>query len=126
MLLDGSLALTKKTALNPENAKFSTFDAAMKPLDSYESAFQAGGLLGIAAPTGLTALKSSIAELAKDYRLQGVVVLDQPEAILQDARTQKTVFVKKGDRLGELTIKEIKEAAVILACYGEETVLQIQ
>ena len=115
----------------PRLAISQTFDASSysiktKPLENYESAFQTGGLLGTANPAGLAVLKSSIGELAKDYRLQGVVILDKPEAILQDARTQKTIFVKTGESLGELTVKEIREGSIVLTCYGEDATIKIE
>lgn len=95
-------------------------------LASYEAAFDKSGLFGRLTSEGAGILKSSIGELVKDYRLKGVVLLDEPEAILEDARTQKSLFVKAGDHVGELTVKEIKEGKIILKYYGEEKVLQIE
>lgn len=99
----------------------------LDPEESYLTAFEGSTLFGNAS-LGLSApvLQASVAELAKDYRLKGVVLADEPEAIVEDARTQKTLFVEVGGRLGELTVKEIKEGFIILAYLGEETRLDIQ
>lgn len=99
--------------------------SAVRPLADYEEAFQKNSLFG-AGPNSFSVLKSSISELLKDYRLKGVVLGNEPEAILEDARTQRSVFVKQGASLGELTIKSIQEGAVVFVYYGEEKELKIQ
>lgn len=99
----------------------------VRALQDYEPAFQAGSFFGSALPgSTLTVFKASIHELAKDYRLKGVMMLGEAEAIIEDARTQKSLFVKKDEKLGELEVREIRESAVVLSYYGEETVLQIE
>ncbi len=95
-------------------------------VSSYESSFDRSGLFGKVSSEGPVFLKSTIADLVKDYRLKGVVLLNEPEAILEDARTQKSIFLKTGDHLGELTVKEIKEGKIVLKYYGEEKELQIE
>ena len=93
----------------------------------YLSNFDRSALFGAAAMgTGAASLQASLAELTKDYRLQGVILTDEPEAIIQDARTQKTIFVKKGGQLGDLTVKEIKEGTAVLGYLGQEIKLEIQ
>ena len=52
--------------------------------------------------------------------------MGEPEAIIEDAKTQKTLFVKAGEPLGDLTVKEVKEGVVILASSGGEISLKIQ
>lgn len=101
--------------------------SSLESLSSYESAFQKSVLFGLYHPeSNLPVLQSSIAELAKDYRLKGIIILDEPEAILEDARTQKSTFVKIGDKVGELTVKEIKEGSLVLSYYGEEKEMRIE
>ena len=99
----------------------------IEPQEVYLKNFDRSSLFGNASSgTGTPALQVSLTELAKDYRLQGVVLTDEPEAIIQDARTQKTIFVRLGEQLGELKVKEIKEGMVILAYLGEEIKLEIR
>ena len=99
----------------------------LEPQEVYLTNFDRSALFGDApAGIGTPVLQASLAELTKDYRLQGVLLMDDPEAIIQDARTQKTIFVKKGGQLGELTVKEIKEGLIILTYLGEEIKLEIQ
>lgn len=107
--------------------------AQVKPLKSIESQesylahFERSALFGAAGlGAGAPALQANLAEIAKDYRLQGVLISDDPEAIVQDAKTQKTMFVKKGELLGKLTVSEIKEGAIILSYMSQEFKLEIQ
>ena len=106
----------------------STLEAsAVQSFAHYEKSFQGRGFLGGGENlSGLAVLKTSINELVKDYRLKGTVILSEPEAIVEDARTQKTIFVKTGQQLGELKVKEVAEGKLVLAYYGEETVLLIE
>lgn len=99
--------------------------AELDPEASYLREFEGSALFGYASGISAPALQASLAELAKDYRLKGVVLMDEAEAILEDAKTQKTVFVKIGEQVGDLTVKEIKEGFVVLSYVGEEIRLEI-
>lgn len=119
----GTKVTISKTS-NPGNA---SSDFSLEPLSFYEEPFQKAILFGFSSPqVPLTVLRTSIAELAKDYRLKGVVILDEAEAIFEDARTQKIIFLKEGERLGELEIRDIKEGSVVLGYYGEEKEMRIE
>ena len=48
------------------------------------------------------------------------------EAVLADARTNKNIFVKEGDEINGVHIKEIREGSVILSYFDEEKELQLQ
>lgn len=99
----------------------------LEPLSSYEEAFHRSGLFGLYTyASNLPVFKSSIQELMKDLRLKGIVIIDQAEAIIEDAKTQKSTFLKAGHQIGELTVKEINDGAVVLSYYGEEKEMRIQ
>lgn len=88
--------------------------------------FSGSPLFGVrAVASGLPAIRGSISELSKDYRLQGVMLSGEPEAIVQDTKTNKTVFVRAGDSLGDLKVKSIQEGRMILEYLGEEKGLTI-
>lgn len=107
----------------PEN-----FDLDLEQQSTYIKTFDQGTLFGgpALAPGSSQVLLSSAADLVKDYRLLGVVLGGTAEAIVEDARTQKTNFVKVGERVGELTVKEISEGFVVLDYLNNEVKLQIQ
>lgn len=101
--------------------------SSLEPLSSYESAFQSSRLFGWQVPQiSLPSLGSSIQELVKDFRLKGIVILKEPEAIVQDARTQKNIFVREGDQMGEVTVKEIEQDSIVLSYSGEEIKLRME
>lgn len=100
-----------------------------EPLPIYEKVFEQNGLLGfsVAAPASNSpALKISIREAVKDYRLKGVIILDSPEALVADARTQKSVSLKAGDSLGPMTVKAIREGSVTLSMGNDEIELRME
>ena len=67
----------------------------------------------------------SASELAKDLRLKGIVAINEPEALIQDARTQKTILTKVGDAVAELQVKEIGADYIILEHQKDEIKLTI-
>ena len=102
-------------------------DNLIEPLSNYENVFKGNGLLGFyESKTGSAAPKVSINELTKDYRLKGIISGDAPEAILEDARTQKSIFAKKGEQLGDLQVKDIRATGVILSSGAEEKELHME
>lgn len=113
--------------VNLSQAYLETSKQAREPFASYQAVFDKNTLFGaVAANASTPVLKASIAELVKDYRLKGVILTAEPEAIVEDARTQKTVFVKVGQQVGDLTVKEIKDGMMVLSYLGEEIKLEIQ
>lgn len=100
---------------------------ATEPLDSYNSNFQTSPLFGYqpvqaSAPVQQTALS----DLIRDFRLKGVMLSGEPEALVEDAKNQKTLFLKTGDPLGEVRVKAIEEGRIILEYHGEEQALKIE
>ena len=95
--------------------------------DAYLRVFDRSTLFGGAPAASLLVPQVSPTELVKDYRLKGVVLKGgDSEAVIEDARTQRSSFVKKGETLGGLTVKEIGEGFVILSCQSGETRLGFQ
>jgi len=70
--------------------------------------------------------ESSFLDLVKDYRLRGIALFTSPEGIIEDATTGHTVFVKEGEKLGQVTVKQIKGESIVLFYDGEEFELKIQ
>lgn len=95
--------------------------AELQPLPQYLTSLSSHSLFGIPEKEKSSSIGNSIKELTRNFRLQGIVVLEQPEAILNDAGSQKTFFVKQGERLGELTLKAILADSVVLV-YGDEKI----
>lgn len=95
-------------------------------LSAYQLAFEKSSLFGNISNQPLIADRVAIAEIVKDYRLKGVVIMNEPEAMIEDARTQKINYLRKGSQVGELVVKEIKEGLVVLLYGTQEARLEIQ
>lgn len=101
-------------------------ESSLRPLSEYEQAIRTSLFFG-AEPTkgSLPVLKASMKELTKDFRLKGVVIMDEPEAIVMNARTNESLFVGVGDMLGEVTVKSIEEGRVVLSYFGQEREMKV-
>lgn len=92
----------------------------------YMGSFEKNTIFGVASSGQIaSALWASLSEQSKDYRLKGILLAEESEAIVEDAKTQKTLFVKKGDKLGELVVKDIKGGYIVLAYLNEEIKLEM-
>lgn len=80
--------------------------------DLFNPAFKQGGEAG-----GQVNLK--LQELAKDLSLVGIYWGTHPEVMVEDTAAKKTYFLKKGDEMKGIKIKNILKDRVILN-YGDE------
>ena len=62
-----------------------------------------------------------VSDMVSEFRLVGIIPGDEPQAIIEDKKSGQTLFLKKGERLAEVVIKEISEGRVVLG-YNEETI----
>ncbi len=100
---------------------------AREGFESYSKIFNQNTIFGAAnSNAGPAIIKIPISERVKDYRLKGVILSNDPEAILEDARTGKNNFLKVGEQIGELKVKTIGEGKIVLSCGDEEIKLEIQ
>ena len=67
---------------------------------------------------------SKIIELSQDLKLVGISWSDSPDAMIENTKAQRTFFVKKGQMIGELQVKEITRDKVIITYGGEEAELR--
>jgi len=59
------------------------------------------------------------AELIKDINLVGIVSGENPQAIIEDKKAQKTYYLKKGQFIGQLQLEDILEGKIILSYEGQ-------
>jgi len=66
---------------------------------------------------------SKAVEATQNYRLAGISWSDDPDAMVEDIKAQKTFFVKKGQTIsgGEILVEDITKDKVVLR-YGKEKV----
>lgn len=60
------------------------------------------------------------ADIVKDVSLVGIISGDNPQAVIEDKKTQKTYYVEKGQSIGDIKVEEIQEGKVILNYKGQK------
>ena len=58
-------------------------------------------------------------ELTKEINLVGIISSDNPQAIIEDRRTQKTYYVARGQFIGDYKVEDIQEGKIILEFQGK-------
>lgn len=106
-----------------------TFQPPMEPL--FESVrhlwtardiFQSSGTPA-SAPAAQSAQPAPV-DFAQMYRITGIVLGDQPTAIIENVGTESTLFLTVGDALGEAVITDIQENRVLLDHQGQTVELR--
>ncbi len=100
----------------------------LKPLAEYREALVVRNPFGIASlagggSAGGEQVKNRLAELAGSLTVVGINRGKIPEAIIEDTTAKRTVFVKVGDQVNELTVKAIDQNGVVVTYEGKETTL---
>ena len=76
--------------------------------------------------TGQTPKQKAPAEAGAtgNIKLVGIIWTDNPQAMLEDAKEQKTYLVSAGDNIGDLKIKKILSDKIIVSKGGQEWALR--
>jgi type II secretory pathway component PulC len=73
------------------------------------------------SPTQQEELSTAVAEdFASQMNLIGIISGENPQAILEDKKTQKTYYVTKGQIIGSAQIEDIQENKIILSSQGKK------
>lgn len=92
-----------------------------KPFDFYKKAAGERQIFTSQNTPETSRLTGAInAELTKDINLVGIVAGDNPQAIIEDKKTQKAYYVSKGQFIGEFRVDDIGEGKVILDYAGQK------
>lgn len=106
----------------------STAANSLKPLAEYLAAVQQanpfGGAAAIIAPPVEQSTKHRLEELAQGLVVVGIDRSANPEAIIEDTTQKRTYFVKVGDELNGMAVKEISTKGVIVSYEGEELLVK--
>ncbi len=97
-----------------------------KPFEYYAEAVKGKQIFGGAAmrEQGAVPVRGS-AELVKDFNLIGVISGDNPQAVIEDKKMQKSYTVANGQFVGEFQVEDIKEGKVMLNYQGQRFELSI-
>ena len=61
-----------------------------------------------------------LAEMTKGLVVVGINRGANPDAIIENTQEKRTFFVKVGDKVNELTVKEIKHDTVVITYEGAD------
>jgi hypothetical protein len=126
-----SIALPKqiklsKTTLN-DNAQTKEDPSQARPYEFYLEATQGKEIFS--KPSSLEEPLKSAAladvDLTKDINLVGIIAGDNPQAIIEDKRNQKSYYLFKGQFVGEFQVEDIQEGKIILNHNGQRSELYL-
>jgi hypothetical protein len=98
-----------------------------KPVSSFEDYQKLLNKKTIFAPPARSSSKAKAIEgpglrdLVKGLSLVGIIPGDQPQVIIEDKRNGQTLFLKKGEMIDSIRVKDILSGRVILE-FNDETV----
>lgn len=97
-----------------------------KPFEYYVEAAKGKQIFGgeVLQESGAVPVRGS-AELVKDLNLLGVISGENPQAVIEDKKIQKSFTVTKGQFVGEFQVEDIKDGKVMLNYQGQRFELSI-
>jgi len=91
-----------------------------KPLEEYLKGVSGRQIFSnLPSAGGAGPVSGVAADLVKDINLVGVIAGDNPQAIIEDKKAQKTYYVTKGQFFGEFQVEDIQEGKIILNYRGQ-------
>lgn len=98
-----------------------------KPLDFYLSSVKTRAIFGgISESQGAgRPAKAADADLIKNINLVGIISGENPQAIIEDKKAQKTYYLSKGQFIGDLEVDDIQEGKIILNYNGQRYELHL-
>lgn len=96
---------------------------ALKPYSYYAAQFDQRDIFETTPYAGSIAKSSTVSanlnQLTKDLKLVGVILDNNPQAIIENNADKKTYFLHKGEFINDMKLEVITESKVILS-YGNE------
>jgi type II secretory pathway component PulC len=97
-----------------------------KPLEEYLKEVSGKQIFSNLPSAGVAGPVSGVAvDLVKDINLVGIIAGDNPQAIIEDRKTQKTYYLNKGQFIGEFQLEDIQEGKIILNYNGQKFELHL-
>lgn len=103
------------------SAEKTTFAIKAKPYEFYAEAAGNRQLFGTIASQNAQGAAPVILgnELIKDINLIGILSGDNPQAVIEDKRAQKTYYVSKNQFVSQFQVEDIQEGKIILISNGQ-------
>jgi len=126
LFLNGQEKAIVKSALKvgTGNKSYRIEASSAKPYSYYANQFRQRDIFDISqgvadVSAGPRVGSSDFQQMAKDLRLVGVILDNNPQAIIENKAEGKTYFLHRGEKINDLKIEVITESKAILS-YGKE------
>lgn len=94
--------------------------SSLESVESFQKKMEVRNLFLTPKKSEETPKAAGIEEKLQDLSLIGVVTSGEPEAIVKDHRSDQTYFVRGGQKIRDIEVKEVKSGSVILRVDNEE------
>ncbi len=112
-------------ALVGQTKKAGDLNIDIQPFDFYlkgvsgRQVFKSNSAMGNNPVTNQLLSDVNAADAAKNITLIGIIQKDNPQAIIEDKKAQKTYYLTKGQSLGEFQVESIEAEKVIINYRGQ-------
>lgn len=93
--------------------------AQIPGIDSYLGPVSGKNIFAAQEAVVQSAVQMGVNDLA-DLQLVGIISGDNPQAVIEDRRSQKSFYVNKGQLIGDFRVNDILEKKVILSRQGRQ------
>jgi len=111
-----SIEAKEKMSVQKEKSKL---QPDIRPFGLYSTGIKQRNIFSSAALDSEKPIGTASADLIKDINLVGIVSGDEPQAIIEDKKAQKTYYLKKGQLIGQLQLADIQDGKIILDYEGQ-------
>ena len=105
--------IIKEPALAYQAKPYSYYSQKINRRDLFDSFSLSDGAIDIS-------LNPSLGSKFNNLSLVGIVLDEEPQAIIENKTDKKSYFLRKGDFIGDIKIEEILDGKVIVSYAGEE------
>ncbi len=122
-----AVALQPGGQTNDKRNKFSLMNDVDRPFDEYLAMLEQRNIFEMpwekSKPQETPVAAAPAPQLSESIRVLGIVLDNQPQAILEDVKTSQTVFVSVGQTISDAVVEEIREGKVIFNYHGQKVEL---
>lgn len=98
---------------------------AARPLKEYLQSVKGRRIFSGAAIQGASLINVANIDLMRDINLVGIISGENPQAVIEDKKAQKTYYVTEGQFIGEMQVEDIQEGKIIINYAGQKYELYI-
>ena len=97
----------------------------IKPYSFYQEAVSQRSIFASNAATEATSTLVAEVDSITDISLLGIIADNNPQAIIEDKKAQKTYYMSRGEYVGGFQVEDIKDGMIVLNNNGRRFTLQI-